>query len=74
MKKQNIAVLVGRSIRKKRVELGVSQDDFADSIDMHRAYYGSIERGEKNITVQTLHRVAVGLGSSMSEVLAGVDD
>ncbi|EED39740.1 helix-turn-helix domain-containing protein [Stenotrophomonas sp. LGBM10] len=37
---------------------------------MHRAYYSKIERGEKNVTLATLERVANGLEKTMSELLA----
>jgi transcriptional regulator with XRE-family HTH domain len=36
---------------------------------MHRAYYSASERGEKNITLVTLHRIARGFGVSMSTLL-----
>lgn len=73
MKKPTITALVSQSIRSARVDLGVSQDEFADRIGMHRSYYGSIERGEKNITLTTLERVAAGLGTTMSALLKAVD-
>lgn len=73
MKKHTLAVRVGRAIRTLREATGLSQEAFADSIDMHRAYYSSIERGEKNITLDTLHRLAVGLGLTMADLLQGVD-
>jgi transcriptional regulator with XRE-family HTH domain len=73
MNKTPLAMRVGRAIRVMREATGLSQESFADSIDMHRAYYSAIERGEKNITLATLHRVAKGLGMSMSALLAGVD-
>ncbi|WP_288469286.1 helix-turn-helix transcriptional regulator [uncultured Stenotrophomonas sp.] len=56
-------------IRASRVALGFSQEGFADHIQMHRAYYSKIERGEKNVTLATLERVAKGLGKTMSELL-----
>ncbi len=73
MKKTTIAQRVGRAIRAFRTDLGLSQDAFADHIGMHRAYYSAIERGEKNVTLVTLHRVASGLGVTMSTLLATVD-
>lgn len=74
MKSQTaVATKLGKALRARRVEMGLSQDDFADRIQMHRAYYSAIERGEKNITLATLHRVAVGLQLRMSELLAQVD-
>lgn len=73
MKKQTIATQVGHAIRVRRRELDLSQEAFADQIGMHRAYYSSIERGEKNVTLETLHRVCAGLGVTMADVLADVD-
>lgn len=70
MKKPVLAVRVGRAIRAHREETGLSQESFADAIDMHRAYYSAIERGEKNVTLATFERVANGLGVPMSDVLA----
>lgn len=60
---------VGAAIRARRVAKGVSQEKFADQIQMHRAYYGAIERGAHNITITTLNRIAKGLGMPASEIL-----
>jgi transcriptional regulator with XRE-family HTH domain len=60
---------VGAAIRARREALGYSQDSFADLIDMHRAYFSAIERGEKNMTLETLARVATGLQAAMSAIL-----
>jgi len=56
-------------LRKRREARGVSQESFADQIKMHRAYYGALERGEKNLQLSTLERVCTGLQASMWEVL-----
>jgi len=69
MAKQSIAIQIGKALRARRERAGMSQDQFADHIDMHRAYYAAIERGEKNVTLATLKRVADGLRASMSEIL-----
>ena len=52
----------------------MSQEAFADYIEMHRAYYGALERGEKNLQLSTLQRVTEGMKTPMWEVLreAGV--
>ncbi|MGE7137884.1 helix-turn-helix domain-containing protein [Luteibacter sp. NPDC031894] len=60
---------LGKAIRRHRQALGMSQDAFADGIEMHRAYFGAIERGSKNVTIATLIRVAEGLGVSMSDLM-----
>lgn len=60
---------VGEAVRKYRKGLGLSQESFADRIGMHRAYYSSIERGERNLTLASLDRVARGLGVQLSTLL-----
>ena len=64
---------VSLSIRLFRERLGISQEAFADRIGMHRAYYGAIERGKKNLTLQTLERVAEGLGVRPSRLFEEQD-
>lgn len=61
---------LGIAIRAHRRAKGWSQEHFADRIGMHRAYYSAIERGEKNLTVATIDRVANGLGVSISALFA----
>jgi transcriptional regulator with XRE-family HTH domain len=73
MAKHPIAIQVGRALRARRQAAGFSQDQFAEHIDMHRAYYAAIERGEKKVTLKTLKRVADGLRVSMSEILRDID-
>lgn len=60
---------LGKAIRTRREALGYSQESFADFIGMHRAYYSSIERGERNLTLTTLARVADGLGMRLSKLI-----
>ena len=68
MEKLSPAERLGAVIRAYRKATKLSQDRFADRIDMHRAYYSAIERGEKNITLETLLRVADGLGVNASDL------
>ena len=65
---------LGRSIRSHRKAAGHSQESFADKIGMHRAYYSAIERGEKNLQIDTLQRVCDGLKVRMSDVLKDADE
>ena len=69
MQHDSLAQKLGLAIRAIRSANGWSQERFADSISMHRAYYSSIERGEKNITVATLSRLAAGLGVKPHQLL-----
>ena len=68
MEKPSLAARLGAVICTYRKATKLSQDRFADQIDMHRAYYSAIERGEKNITLETLLRVADGLGVNASDL------
>lgn len=61
-----------KSIRKKQ---GLSQEGLADQCDLHRTYIGSIERSERNVTLQTLEVLAKALNVSVIELLSlGNDD
>ena len=50
--------IVGRNLRRYRTERGYSQEAFADYMGVHRTYFGAVERGERNLTLQTLERIA----------------
>lgn len=65
---------IGVVIRKEREARGFTQEGFADHIQMHRAYYGALENGKKNLQLSTLERVCEGLNVPMWEVIreAGV--
>lgn len=65
---------LGDRIRAVRIDRGFTQESFAAQVDLDRSYYGAIERGEHNITVEMLSVVADGLGMRAWELLrrAGV--
>lgn len=58
------------AIRRRRESLGYSQDRFADVLKMHRAQYAAIDRGEVNVTLQTLYRIASGLETTIAALAA----
>ena len=70
MDKVTLQIKLGVVMRARREALGYSQDTFADAISMHRAYYSAIERGERNVTMHTVARVAEGLGMRIAELMA----
>lgn len=49
---------VGRNLRAYRVARGLSQEAFAEVLGVHRTYMGGLERGERNITLKSLERIA----------------
>jgi transcriptional regulator with XRE-family HTH domain len=65
--------IVGRNIRRLRRERGLSQEDLAAEIGVHRTYMGGVERGERNLTLRSLERLAERLGVSPLSLLEGSD-
>ena len=69
MKRKGLQHRLGEVIRAQRAALGHSQESYADAIGLHRNYVGGIERGERNVSLQNLERLAEGLGLRLSELL-----
>ena len=65
--------IVAANARRYRQALGLSQQDFAHEIEMDRTYYGGVERGERNVSIDNIERIAKGLGVSPHELLLGPD-
>lgn len=61
---------LGAAIRKLRKELGFSQEGFASEVGLHRTYMGSVERGERNLSLVNLVRISSGLRIKPSELLS----
>ena len=69
---QAIQKRVGANIRAMRRKKGWSQDLFADKSGLHRAHIGEIERGESNVTLQTLKIIADTLGVRIVDLVRGL--
>ncbi|OFJ50599.1 helix-turn-helix domain-containing protein [Mycolicibacterium grossiae] len=65
--------IVGRSLRRYRLERGFSQEAFADHMGVHRTYMGAVERGERNLTLRTLERIADYLDVDALELMSPAD-
>jgi transcriptional regulator with XRE-family HTH domain len=62
---------LGRRIRDMRMKHGWSQEQFAGVCGLHRTYMGHVERGEKNVSLSTVLRVANALGVGLAELFGG---
>jgi transcriptional regulator with XRE-family HTH domain len=62
-------VAFGAALRSLRVERGYSQESFAAHAGVDRSYYGAIERGEFNVSLETILKLAGALEVSAVEVL-----
>lgn len=60
---------VGLNIRKYRQRKGWSQEELAFEADLHRAYIGHVERGEKNIGLINLEKIAKALGIGIESLI-----
>lgn len=70
---KNIQTALGARIRTLRKAQEWSQERLAESSDMHWTYIGQVERGERNLTLQSIHAIAKALNLKISELFRGVD-
>jgi transcriptional regulator with XRE-family HTH domain len=68
----DIRVRFGKAVRQKRHKLGVSQEAFADLCELDRTYIGGIERGERNVALINIEKIARALKLSLSELFRSV--
>jgi len=61
---------LGRAIRGLRLEAGLSQEALADEAGIDRSYVGGIERGEHNLALINIIKIAKALGITTSELLS----
>lgn len=59
---------LGQRIKEKRLQLGLSQEKFALSINMDRTYFANVEKGKRNISILNIEKIAKGLNISLSEL------
>jgi transcriptional regulator with XRE-family HTH domain len=62
----------GNRVRSLRQAGGYSQEGFAAACGLDRTYFGGIERGERNVALRNIHRIAKTLRISLSELMAGL--
>jgi transcriptional regulator with XRE-family HTH domain len=61
MRVESLKIRVGLALREQREAQGISQETLAATLGMHRTYYSSIERGLKDVRIETLDRVCKAL-------------
>ncbi len=60
--KESILVKFGKRVREERIKKEWSQEQLGELANVHRTYIGMIERGEKNITLSNIEKIAKALG------------
>jgi transcriptional regulator with XRE-family HTH domain len=62
--------ILADNVRSLRLEKNLSQEGLAEICGLHRTYVGSVERGERNVTLSTLELLSRGLGIGVPELLS----
>jgi transcriptional regulator with XRE-family HTH domain len=57
----NLVSIFAANVRRRRIELNLSQEALAELAGVHRTYIGMIERSEKNVTIYNIERIASAL-------------
>lgn len=68
-----LLLTVGAAIRRLRLEQGISQEELALRIGLDRTYIGNVERGQSNVALLTLSKIATGLGLTLLGLLREAD-
>lgn len=63
----DLPTAVGKRVQELRKKVGLSQEALAERANLHRNYVGSVERGEREIGITSLARLAWALGVSLAE-------
>lgn len=69
---QDPKLLLGKAIRARRLELGLTQEDLAEAADLHWTYIGGIERGERNVSLNNIVKIARALRTQSSVLMRGI--
>ena len=65
---RDIRYYLGQRVRELREQRGFSQEDLGMKAKIHRTYIGSVERGEQNVSIINIERIARALGVSLAEL------
>ncbi len=74
MSKNTVALAYGARLRELRKAKKLSQEALADKAGIHRTFVGRVERGEANITLNSILRITKALEVSLSEFFVGFEE
>lgn len=69
----NVRETVGKTIREERLAKGLSQEELADEAELHRTYIGSVERGERNVSLDNIVAIAHALDLKPADLLRDIE-
>ena len=65
----DVLIRFGQNLRKIRERVGISQEKLAELAGLHRTYVSSVERGERNISLLNIDRLAKALAVPMAKLM-----
>jgi len=73
--RRDVKWLFGRAVRRRRREMDLSQEELAERADLHRNYISDIERGDRNPSLENVHKLAKALDTTVSDLFRdyGID-
>lgn len=69
---EDVRIRFGKAVRKRRHKLGVSQEEFADMCGLDRTYLSGIERGERNVALVNIEKIAEALHIPLTTLFRSV--
>lgn len=71
-RKTDLQIAFGAAVRSRRMEAGLSQERLADIADLHFTYVSSVERGERNISLENIGKLSRALNCEIAELVASL--
>lgn len=65
----NARKIFAQNLKELRAKANLSQEELADLAGLHRTYIGSVERGERNISIDNIERLASALAIDIKDLL-----
>ena len=69
----DIIKVFGKNLRKYRLKMGLSQEQFAEKCGLHRTYISTIERFQRNVSLENVQRIADALGIEAYKLLIDIN-
>jgi CheY-like chemotaxis protein len=66
----NLKRFFGSAVKRKRAELHISQEELADRAGLHRTYISDVERGARNVSLESIEKLAAALELPVSGLFA----
>src|SRR5438046_2937092 len=74
MEKVDLKKTFGAEVKRRRIQLGISQEKLAERASLHRTYVSDVEAGKRNPSLASIQRLTLALGASLGAIFASVED